>query len=100
MKRRLPKVCPIGPGLGRGNVCYSKQESLKGMSGLGKLQLIQLCIDTVLFHEFSVRTLLNDASIMHDQYRIGLENCRKTVRNDDRSSPRKRNLERPLYGSF
>lgn len=42
--------------------------------GASKLALIQVRVNTLLFQKFRVGTALDDASLLHDEYLVGLEN--------------------------
>lgn len=42
--------------------------------GAGKLALIQVRVNTLLFQKFRVCAALDDASFLHDEYLVGLEN--------------------------
>jgi hypothetical protein len=63
-----------------------RKYSLRDSAWHRELMLIQPCVNPSLFQQFSMPTALHYSSVLDHQNLISLQDCRKPVRDDDRSS--------------
>jgi len=54
---------------------------------LNKLAVIKLGIKSVLFKKLCVSSLLDNVSVLHNEYQVGFLNGRKSVGNDKARAP-------------
>lgn len=74
---------------------YCAFESRKSISS--ELQVVESCVDSVLFHEVVVRTLFNDFSLGNNRNFVGVLYGGKSVGDDKRSPALAKLVKRFLY---